>query len=122
MKSKKLVTIIMCLAIVALLAGNGCAQRGVQPTSTSSMTQEGTKLTVKGKIEYMKNLGGYFILGEVPAREYIIMNENPKVLEGLFKGGKIVVIEGRIVQGAEYLFIDKIDGQPYAGKEPSVSK
>jgi hypothetical protein len=28
-----------------------------------------------------------------------------------------VMIEGRIVRGAEYLFIEKIDGQPYVGKE-----
>jgi len=44
------------------------------------------------------------------------MNQNLKVLEPLFKSGKTVTIEGRIVRGAEYLFIEKIDGQPYTGK------
>ncbi len=45
------------------------------------------------------------------------MNENLKVLEALYKSGKIVTIEGRIVRGAEYLFIDKIDGKKYLGKQ-----
>lgn len=46
-----------------------------------------------------------------------IVNKDPQVLEELLKSGKAVMIEGRIVRGAEYLFIEKIDGQPYVGKE-----
>jgi len=98
--------------VVTTFACSGLGQKPAESTKP-----EGSPITVKGKIDFMKNLGGYFVLGDVPAREYIIMNENLKVLEELFKSGKIVTIEGRIVRGAEYLFIDKIDGQPYTGKQ-----
>lgn len=91
-----------------------CSTVGQKPAETTK--PEGSPITIKGKIDYMKNLGGYFVMGDVPAREYIIMNENLKVLGELYKSGKMVTIEGRIVRGAEYLFIDKIDGQPYTGK------
>ena len=110
MNYKKLVGIVLTLLVVTLVACSGVEQK---PSETTK--PEGSPITVKGKIDYMKNLG-YFVLGDVPAREYIIVNENLKVLEELYKSGKIVTIEGRIVRGAEYLFIDKIDGQPYRGK------
>ena len=92
-------------------------EQGLEQKPTETTKPEGSPITVTGKIDYMKNLGGYFVLGDVPAREYIIMNENSKVLEGLFKSGKQVTIEGRIVRGAEYLHIDKIDGKAYVGKQ-----
>ena len=112
MNYRRLIGIILSLSVVSMLACSGIAQK---PAETAKL--EGIPITIKGKIDYMKNLGGYFVLGDVPAREYIIMNENLKVLEELFKSGKIVTIEGRIVRGAEYLFVDKIDGQPYTGKQ-----
>ena len=111
MNYRTLIRIILSLAIVTLVACSSLSQKSVE-----TKTPEGIPITIKGKIDYMKNLGGYFVLGDVPAREYIIMNENLKVLGELHKSGKIVTIEGRIVRGAEYLFIDKIDGQPYRGK------
>jgi hypothetical protein len=91
-----------------------CSTVGQKPAETTK--PEGSPITIKGKIDYMKNLGGYFVLGDVPAREYFIENQDLKLLEALYKSGKVVTIEGRIVRGAEYLFIDKIDGKPYTGK------
>ncbi len=111
MNPKRLFRIILGLLLVTMFA---CSTIGQKPAESTK--PEGTPITVKGKIDFMKNLGGYFILGDVPAREYIIMNDNPKVLEELLKSGKTVTIEGRIVRGAEYLFIEKIDGRPYTGK------
>ena len=111
MNHKRLMRITLSYPIVTLVA---CSSLPQKPAETPK--PEGSLITIKGKIDYMKNLGGYFVLGDVPAREYIIMNENLKVLEELYKSGKIVTIEGRIVRGAEYLFIEKIDGQPYRGK------
>ncbi len=111
MNYKKLIGIVLTLSVVTFVACSGIAQKPAETTK-----QEGSPITVKGKIDYMKNLGGYFVMGDVPAREYFIMNQDLKLLEALFKSGKIVTIEGRIVRGAEYLFIDKIDGQPYRGK------
>ncbi len=116
MKTGVRLVIIACLLVIALLVSLGCAQRAGQAQGAATAAPEGSQITVIGKIDYMKNLGGYFIMGEKPAREYIIMNDNPKVLEGLFKSGKIVTIEGRIVRGAEYLFIEKIDGTAYRGE------
>ena len=114
MKPRKVMLIILSLSVIALFA-LACAQTTVQKGSTESPKPEGPKMTIKGKIEYAKNLGGYFVLGEEPGGEFFIMNENPKVLENLQKSGKTLMIEGRIVRGAEYLFIEKIDGQPYRG-------
>jgi hypothetical protein len=117
MNIKKLTRIILVLAVVTLFATLACAQRPAQSPGTGAMKVEGTKVTIKGKIDYNKSLGGYFVMGEDPAREYFIMNDNPTVLGGLHKSGKTLTIEGRIVKGAEYLLIDKIDGKAYKGKE-----
>lgn len=71
---------------------------------------------MKGKIDYMENLGGYFVRGEEPPEEYFIVNQDPKLLEELMKSRKTVTIEGHSTIGADHLFIEKIDGQPYAAK------
>ena len=112
MNYKRLIPIILSLAVFTIIACSGFTQSTAETTKP-----EGSPITIKGKIEFMENLGGYFVLGEVPAREYIIVNENLKLMKELFKSGKTVTIEGRIVRGAEYLFIEKIDGQPYTGKQ-----
>ncbi len=104
--------IVLSLSVVALISCSSFCQKSSETTKP-----EGSPITIKGKIEFMKNLGGYFVHGEEPGREFFIMNTNPKILEELYKGGKTVTIEGRIVRGAEYLFIEKIDGQPYTGKQ-----
>ena len=111
MNYKRFVRVVLSLMVVAVVAVSVVTQKQAE-----SAEPEGFKITIKGKIDYMKNLGGYFVLGDVPAREYFIENQDLKLLEALYKSGKIVTIEGRIVRGAEYLFIDKIDGQPYRGK------
>jgi hypothetical protein len=117
MNIKKLTRIVLILSVIALSGGVGCAQRQAQVQGAASSTPEGPKMTVKGSIEYNRSLGGYFVHGLEPGGELFIVNQNPAVLEGLLKSSKVVTIEGRIVRGAEYLFIEKIDGQPYQGKE-----
>ena len=117
MVGKKIPGIVLVFSIVAALSIVGCAQRQTQTQPAASAAPEGWKITIKGKIEFMTNLGGYFVHGEDPGREYFIMNPNPQVLEGLLKSGKTLVIEGRIVKGAEFLYIEKIDGKAYQGKE-----
>ena len=112
MNRRSLSRIILSLLVGTLVACSGVAQKPAETTKP-----EGSPITIKGKIDYMKNLGGYFVMGDIPAREYFIMNQDLKLLEALFKSGKTVTIEGRIVRGAEYLFIEKIDGQPYRGKQ-----
>ncbi len=114
---KKILVIMLVFSIVAAISIAGCAQRQMQTQQAASAAPEGPKITIKGKIEFMTNLGGYFVHGEEPGGEFFIMNQNPQVLEGLLKSGKTLVIEGRIVKGAEFLFIEKIDGKAYQGKE-----
>jgi hypothetical protein len=79
--------------------------------------QEASKTTMEGKIVYMKNYGGYIVISEAPHEEFMIINENTKVLEALAKAGKKVKIEGTLPRGAYLLFIEKIDGKKYQGAQ-----
>lgn len=112
MNLRGLTGIILCLSIVVVAA---CSSTGLKQAETTEPA--GSPIIVKGKIAFMESLGGYYILGDVPTGEFFIMNDNPKVLGELYKSGRIVTIEGRIVRGAEYLLIEKIDGQPYRGEQ-----
>ena len=75
---------------------------------------------VKGKIA---SFGGrYYVLGQNPPGEFLVENENPKVLGGLLKGGKILTVEGHLTLGADLLFIEKIDGKPYSAQKKNKPK
>ncbi len=104
--------IILCLSVIVVVACSGVSQK-----PNESAKPEGSSITVKGKIEYMDRLGGYFVHGFEPGGELFIVNQDPRILGDLMKRGKTLTIEGRIVRGAEYLFIERIDGQPYSGKQ-----
>ncbi len=111
MKHGRLIQIVLSLTIVTMVACSGFGQKPAESTEP-----EGSPITVKGKIEYNKSLGGYYVHGFEPGGELFIVNQDPRVLEETMKEGKTLTIEGRIVRGAEYLFIEKIDGKPYTGK------
>ncbi len=111
MNRKSVIRIVLSLLFITMVA---CSTVGQKPAESTK--PEGSPFTVKGKIEYMERMGGYFVHGFEPGGELFIVNQDPKVLGNLMKGGKTLTIEGRIVRGAEYLFIEKIDGQPYRGK------
>jgi hypothetical protein len=117
MGSKRIICIIISLLVLSSLSAVNCSQRPAQSPSTSVMSLEGTKVTVKGKIGYMERLGAYIIRGEDPPDELFVVNQNPKLLEELMKSGKTVIIDGHYTIGADHLFIEKIDGQAYRGKE-----
>ncbi len=112
MNYKRLIGIILTLIIATVVSCSSITQKPVETAKP-----EGVPITVKGKLGYMKALGGYFVRSEIPAGEFIIVNHDDKLLEDLFKSGKEVTIEGRFPMGAEHLFIEKIDGQPYTGKQ-----
>jgi len=124
MNNLRLKRIIQPLLLVAVFAMLGCAQRSVQSQGNMDMQPQGPSITTKGKIDFMKNLGGYFVRSVEPSGEYYIINQDLKVLEELFKGGKTLTIQGRLdlTRGAEYLFIEKIDGKKYLGKTESAPK
>lgn len=110
-----LLSIVLCVAIIASLNSLALAQ-GEKGSAARTVPSEGKQLTVQGKIDYMKALGGYFVRGEQPPTELIIVNPNEQVLEQLHKSDKKITIEGHLTVGADHLFIEKIDGKPYKGK------
>lgn len=75
----------------------------------------GEPITVTGKIAYRARSGGYYINSERPPAVLIIVNQNPEMLEELLKSGNEVTIEGRLREGADLIFVEKIDGKPYMG-------
>ena len=75
----------------------------------------GEPITVTGKIAYGARTGGYYIQGEKPPAVLIIVNQNPEILGELAKAGKEVTVEGRLREGADLFFVEKIDGKPYMG-------
>ena len=117
MNNKRLICVITALLVLSLLASVGCAQRSVQAQGAASGIPEGSKITVKGKIDYWKNLNDYVLIGEEPPRTFFIVNQDPKTMEELFRSKKTITIEGRRTTGADNIFIEKIDGQAYRGKE-----
>ena len=82
-----------------------------------SAEQQAEKFTIKGKIGFLKKLGGYYVEAVEPPSTIMIDNQNPPVLKKLKKSGKTVTIEGRQTYGADHMVIEKIDGKKYSGKK-----
>jgi hypothetical protein len=115
---KQMVLIVLGLAVTLMISGFVLAQGQAIAPGAKSQNESEVPIVVTGKIAYMKQLGGYFVSGAVPAQEYMIENQNPQELEKLLKSAKEVRIEGRRI-GAELLIIEKINGKPYTTK-PSI--
>jgi hypothetical protein len=109
MKRFTVAGIVLCLSIFALAAFSIAADKA------GSQKAEEPKATLTGKIGFMQNLGGYFLKGENPPEESMIVNQNKKVLDALFKSQKTITVIGHYTIGADHLFIEKIDGKPYKG-------
>jgi hypothetical protein len=115
MRNKKAVLCILTLALMALLVSPGLSQEAGKAQKPAVSQQEIPKVTMEGKIVFMKSYGGYIVVSEMPHEEYKILNENAKVLGALAEAGKTVKIEGTLPRGAYFLSIDKIDGKKYQG-------
>ncbi len=120
---KQMLPIPLFLCIFFLVEGLGIAEMKAHPQTPAKTQSEPKKepttgkVVIEGRIDYMKNLGGYFVRGTKPKREYFIVNQDPDVLEGLKKAGQNLKIEARRGKGAEYLIIEKIDGKPYKAEK-----
>ena len=114
MYNKRIGLGILTLAILAFLVSPSLAQE-TGKTQQPAVSQEIPKITMEGKIVFMKNYGGYIVISEQPHEEYKIINENAKVLSAYAKAGKKVKIEGTLPRGAYLLSIDKINGKKYQG-------
>jgi hypothetical protein len=113
---KSALSIILIVSVVALFTGFVIAQAPTKQTGADKQMDKGQPVVVKGKIAYMKSLGGYFLNGEDPAGEFIIVNQDPKLLGELSRSGQKVTINGRL-RGADSLFIEKLDGKKYSGEK-----
>jgi hypothetical protein len=117
MKKYAALTLIV-FATTWMVSGFVFAQGQATSQSAKNQNDDGDSIVVQGKIAYLKQLGGYILNGETPAGEFIIVNQDPQVLEKLLKNANKVKIEGRL-RGAEFLTIEKIDGKPYRGESAS---
>jgi hypothetical protein len=112
-KMKLLPVVLVSVLALGLLAGLAFAQGTGKGEAASATQPEGPKVTMTGKVVFMKNFGGYVVISDKPHEEYKVINENKKELEPLAREGKTVSIEGRLPKGAYFLFIEKIDGKNY---------
>jgi len=103
--------VLLLAAVTALARAQVPEQAGKAPE-----TQQKQTITIKAKIGFMKNLGGYYIEGVEPPGTIMIDNQNRPLLKKLKKSGKTVTIEGYQTLGADHLFVEKIDGKKYSGK------
>jgi len=115
MKTRSWIPMLLVLAWIVWIAPLGCAYLPARGIQTAAPGQEGSKITVKGQIIYTRS--GYFLNGQEPPGRFIIENENAQILKEFAKPGQTVTVEGLLTHGADYLFIEKINGQPYIGKK-----
>jgi len=118
MEYRRLTGIILTLALTIVFANPGFAQQKPQGQTPEGKAPESSSIFVVGKIEYQQSEGGYFIRGDHSyGKIFRIANQNSEILEPLLKtGDKHVNIEGRLTQGTNILFIEKIWGKAYLGK------
>jgi hypothetical protein len=111
MKTKRMMlSMLFALLFVAVAIGVCFAQGQAQPA------KEPRVITLQGKIEFMDQLGGYYVHGVKPGGEWMILNQNPKVLKKYMESKKTLTIEGTL-RGTERITIMKIDGKEYVAEK-----
>ena len=109
---KKILSMVVILSLMALATSFGFAG-GPAPKQTPVQAEKGQPVVVKGKVTYTERVDKYFVNGERPLTQLMVVNPNPKLLGQLSKNGKFVTIQGHLAGGADLLFIEKIDGKSY---------
>jgi hypothetical protein len=119
-RKRLIMLVVFPLLLLPLASGPGFAQGKTKaPASAARMEKE----IVKGTIDFNERLGGYFIRGQEPGGEFFIVNQNTAVLKKLKDNGKSLTIQGRTTdKGAEYFFIERIDGKKYSAPKPAKKK
>ena len=112
--TKKILTMVVILSVLALAASLGFAG-GPAPEKGSVQAAKGEPIVVKGKVDFVQAVDRYFVRAENPHTDLMVVNPNWKFLDQLSKSGKTVTIQGRLAGGADLLFIEKIDGKAYSG-------
>ena len=122
MKGRKPAPLVLLAMLVLALATGTCFAQGQLKAPAVAAEKPQTE-TRKVMIDYMERLGGYFIRGVEPTETLFIVNQNPAVLKKLKESGKVVTIQGHTTEaGADYFFIEKIDGKKYSAPKPPQEK
>jgi hypothetical protein len=114
MKTRKIVSILIMSAFVLAFMATACFAQAAAP----DVKKEPRVITLQGKIEFMEQLGGYYVHGVKPGGEWMILNQNPEVLKKYMEGKKTLTIEGTL-RGTERITIMKIDGKQYTAEKPA---
>ncbi len=119
---------LLFLLLVLVLAGTGLAQPYVpDPDVYGKIKGAYQPITLKARIGYAKDQGGYFIKNN-PRYGFgnkMILNQNFGVLEKLVRRGKTHTFYGKVSPlefRANHVFIESIDGKPYQGKHAPLVK
>ena len=119
MHPKKLLAILAAGVLSLALAAGAAAQAPPKASGAKAHKRQPLKqMTVKGKINHLKVMGGYYIRSKPEV--YKIANQNPQVLEGIYKSGKMVTIVAKPY--GDILEIISIDGKPYQGAKKPKAK
>jgi hypothetical protein len=115
-KTMRTLVAMLAIAIAVGLSAALCIAQQSAATKESSPVKSEAKdrLTIKGKIVQMGSTG-YYLQGEDPPGEFMIVNPNEKQLKSLMKKGNTVKVEGYTTVSADRLFVEKIDGKRYRG-------
>lgn len=120
-KTKRVLVAMLALVLAIGLSASICVAQQPSATGKSAPAKPEAKdrLMIKGKIGQM-GAAQYYVQGEEPPGEYLIVNPNAKQLQGLMKRGKTVKVEGYTTVSADRLFIEKIDSKKYRGDSKSA--
>ncbi|HET6491120.1 MAG TPA: hypothetical protein VFG28_15295 [Syntrophales bacterium] len=113
MKTIRTLLVLVILLFVMITVGTCFAQVQEQPM------KEPRVITLQGKIEFMDQLGGYYVHGVKPGGEWMILNQNPEILKKYMESKKTLTIEGTL-KGTERITIMKIDGKAYVAEKPAM--
>jgi hypothetical protein len=112
-RQKVIGTVALLLLAVIMIAGN-CFGQGESQGAKGGSKQKPPTVTIKAKIGDAKYMGGYFVQDQETSGALFIVNPNLNTLKKLHESGRTVSIRGYLPKGAEYLFIQEIDGKKYS--------
>jgi|WetSurMetagenome_2_1015567.scaffolds.fasta_scaffold342100_1 hypothetical protein len=120
MRLRRLLTLLAAGGLALALASTGAlaqaAPQGDKPVAKPA--PRGLHVTLQAKVNKMKIMGGYYLQGKPEV--YKIANQDPEVLDPLFKSGETVSIEAQA--SGDLLTIQTINGKKYEGKPVPAAK
>jgi len=120
-KTQRILVTMLALTLAIGLSAAMCMaqQPAAKEKAAPAKSEAKDRLVINGKIGRMGS-AQYYVQGEEPPGEYLIVNPNTKQLQGLMKRGKPVKVEGYTTVSADRIFVEKIDGKNYRGDTKSA--